>query len=63
MIDFPVDDTSKELLLNLAQDAPICLLQIDDSQRILSANMLAQSYLGGGFERLVGRKLSEVLFK
>ena len=62
MIDTPVEETSKELLLNLAQDAPVTLIQIDDSQRILSANMQAQSFLGGGFERLVGRKLSEVLF-
>lgn len=62
MIDHSDDAYSKELLKSLGQDAPITLLQIDDSQRIISANLHAQSCLGGGLDRLIGRKLSEVLF-
>ena len=62
MIDTPGDSSSKELMASLAQDAPIALMQIDDSQRILSANLQSQGYLGGGLDRLIGRKLSEVVF-
>lgn len=62
MIDDPMNDSSEKLLAILAQDAPIGLLQIDDSQKILSANLQAQAYLGGGHERLANRKLSELVF-
>lgn len=62
MIDQQKGDTTEQLLALLARDAPVALLQIDDSQKILSANLQAQSFLGGGQDRLVGRKLSEILF-
>lgn len=62
MIDETDDMTHRELMANLAQDAPIALVQIDDSQRILSVNLQAQANLGGGIDRLAGRKLGEVLF-
>lgn len=63
MIDQVKNDmTTNQLLAMLAQDAPVALLQIDDSQKIISANMQAQVFLGGGHDRLQGRKLSEILF-
>lgn len=62
MIDYPQNETSEKLLATLALDAPIALLQIDDSQKILSSNLQAQAFFGGGHEKLAGRKLSEFLF-
>ncbi len=62
MIDHPEHQTTEKLMALLAQDAPVALLQIDDSQTILSANIQAQAFLGGGIDRLTGRKLSEILF-
>ena len=62
MIDHPRDEATQKLLAILAQDAPVALIQVDDSQKILSANLQSQTFLGGGHDRLVGRKLSEVLF-
>lgn len=62
MIDHPKGETNEQLMSILAKDAPVALVQIDDSQKILSANLQAQAYLGGGQDRLVGRKLSELLF-
>lgn len=62
MIKSTSELSNKDLLASLAQDAPIALVQIDDSQRVSSVNLQAQAHLGGGLDRLVGRKLSEVLF-
>ena len=62
MIDYPADSSALESLSSLALDAPLALFQIDDSQRILCANLQTQSLLGGGLDKLVGRRLSEILF-
>lgn len=62
MIDDTREEVSQKFLAILAQDAPIALIQIDDSQKVLSANLQAQAYLGGGHDKLSGRKLSEILF-
>tara|TARA_X000000950_G_scaffold257016_1_gene323000 strand:- start:50872 stop:51945 length:1074 start_codon:yes stop_codon:yes gene_type:complete len=62
VIDSSSDSSAKELLGSLAQDAPVALLQIDDSQRVICANLQSQGILGGGLDRLIGRKLSEILF-
>ena len=62
MIDQHRDEATEKLLAILAQDAPVALIQVDDSQKILSANLQAQAFLGGGHDRLVGRKLSELIF-
>ena len=62
MIDEASGASSEKMLALLAQDAPIGLLQLNRNQKILSANLQAQSYLGGGHEKLTGRSLSEILF-